>query len=185
MKCITTTIVAAGLALVGMVLAGYTSLDDHDQQSTPATPKVRPQYDKVTTFLMFQNGDAEEAMKFYISLFDDAEITRIERYGPDNPGPEGKVLHAAFTLAGRPFIAFDSPAPHEFTFTPAISLFVTCETEAEFDRLYEALSEDGQVMMPPENYGFSSRFAFVNDRFGVAWQINMGRLDFDRDTPGG
>ncbi|HRP62490.1 MAG TPA: VOC family protein [Phycisphaerales bacterium] len=157
-------------------------MGDRDQQATPATPESKPHYDKVTTFLMFQKGDAEEAITFYISLFDDAGITRIERYGPDDAGPEGKVLHAAFTLAGRPFIAFDSPQPHTFDFTPAISLFVTSRTEAEFDRLYEALSEGGRVMMPPNDYGFSPRFAFLNDRFGVSWQINLGKIAFDRDS---
>ena len=60
-----------------------------------------------------------------------------------------------------------------FAFTPSSSLFVTCESEAEFDRLSAALTEDGEVLMPPDNYGFSRKFAWVNDRFGVSWQLNL------------
>ena len=177
MKGVTTTVVAAVLAIVGMT--GCAATGNHNHNSTSNN---QPHYDKVTTFLMFE-GDAEEAIEFYTSLFDDAEITRMEHYGPDCAGPEGQVMHAAFTLAGRPFIAFDSPQPHAFTFTPAISLFVMSESEEEFDQLFESLSEDGQVMMPPGEYGFSRRFAFINDRFGVAWQINLGEIDFDADAP--
>jgi predicted 3-demethylubiquinone-9 3-methyltransferase (glyoxalase superfamily) len=162
-------------------LAGCASVGTHSQQAMPEGKL--PLYDKVTTFLMFE-GDAEEAVRFYTSLFDDAEVTRIERFGPEGPGAEGKVLHATFTLGGRPFIAFDSPAPHGFTFTPAMSLFVMCESEAEFERLYEALVEGGEVAMPPGDYGFSPRFAWVVDRFGVAWQINVGGVDFDRAGSG-
>jgi predicted 3-demethylubiquinone-9 3-methyltransferase (glyoxalase superfamily) len=179
MKGITTTLAAAALAILSMAGCATTGNHNHNARSS-----IRSHYDTVTTFLMFQNGDAEEAITFYISLFDDAEITRMERYGPDVPAAEGKVLHAAFTLAGRPFIAFDSPAPHTFDFTPSISLFVFCDSEAEFDRLFKALSEGGQVMMPPADYGFSPRFAFINDRFGVAWQINLGGIAFEADAPG-
>ena len=95
---------------------------------------------KITTFLMFE-GSAEEAMTFYTSLFDDAEIVNITRYGADGPGTEGSVQHATFSLAGEQFMCVDSPAKHDFTFTPAISLFVQCRTES--DRLYAALAEHG------------------------------------------
>lgn len=128
--------------------------------------------EKVTTFLMFE-GQAEEAMTFYISLFPDSGIQQIRRYGPEGPGREGSVLHAVFTLAGRPHMAIDSPSPHAFTFTPSMSLFVTCESEAELDRLFAALSEGGEVLMPRDNYGFSRRFAWVADRFKVSWQLNL------------
>jgi len=79
-------------------------------------------------------------------------------------------------------MAFDSPAPHNFTFTPAISLFVTCETEEELGRLYAALLEDGEVAMPLGEYGFSRRFGWVVDRFGVSWQLN---LPFERPAADG
>ncbi|MFF7973994.1 VOC family protein [Streptomyces sp. NPDC007905] len=127
---------------------------------------------KITTFLMFE-GNAEEAMTFYVSLFEDAEVVGITRYGADGPGEEGSVQHATFSLAGEQFMCIDSPATHDFTFTPAISLFVQCENEAEIDRLYAALAEQGTELMPLGNYGFSPKFGWVNDRFGVSWQLNL------------
>ncbi len=127
---------------------------------------------KITTFLMFE-GNAEEAMTFYISLFDDAEVVSVSRYGAEGPGAEGSVQQATFTLAGQPFMCIDSPMKHGFTFTPAISLFVQCADEAELDRLYAALAERGAELMPLGDYGFSAKFGWVNDRFGVSWQLNL------------
>ncbi|MEU9479447.1 VOC family protein [Streptomyces sp. NPDC048191] len=127
---------------------------------------------KITTFLMFE-GDAEEAMTFYVSLFDDAEVVRVTRHGAEGPGKEGTVQHATFSLAGQQFMCIDSPVQHGFTFTPAVSLFVQCESEAEIDRLYAALAERGTVLMPLGEHGFSARFGWVNDRFGVSWQLNL------------
>lgn len=127
---------------------------------------------KITTFLMFE-GNAEDAMTFYISLFDDAEIVSITRYGAEGPGKEGTVQHATFSLAGVQYMCIDSPAQHDFTFTPAISLFVQCENEAEIDRLHAALVEQGTELMPLGNHGFSTKFGWVNDRFGVSWQLNL------------
>ncbi|MFI2205508.1 VOC family protein [Streptomyces sp. NPDC020192] len=127
---------------------------------------------KITTFLMFE-GNAEEAMTFYISLFDDAEVVSITRYGADGPGKEGSIQHATFSLAGEHYMCIDSPAKHEFTFTPSISLFVQCQSEAELDRLYTALAERGTELMPLGDYGFSAKFGWVNDRFGVSWQLNL------------
>jgi predicted 3-demethylubiquinone-9 3-methyltransferase (glyoxalase superfamily) len=121
---------------------------------------------------MFE-GAAEEAATFYVSLFNAASITRIERYGPEGPGAEGKVKGMTFTLAGRDYLCFDSPVHHAFTFTASISIFVECEDAAEFERLYGQLSANGQVFMEPANYGFSTRFAWVGDRFGVSWQLNL------------
>ncbi|MGW2423981.1 VOC family protein [Streptomyces sp. NPDC001709] len=127
---------------------------------------------KITPFLMFE-GNAEDAMTFYTSLFDDAEVVGITRYGADGPGKDGSVQHATFSLAGEQFMCIDSPAKHDFTFTPAFSLFVQCENEAEIDRLYLALAEQGTELMPLGNHGFSAKFGWVNDRFGVSWQLNL------------
>ncbi|KUN84126.1 glyoxalase family protein [Streptomyces bungoensis] len=127
---------------------------------------------KITTFLMFE-GDAEDAMAFYTSLFDDAEVVSVSRYGAEGPGKEGSVQHATFSLAGQQIMCIDSPVEHGFTFTPAVSLFVQCEDEAEIDRLYAALAEGGSVLMPLGDHGFSARFGWVNDRFGVSWQLNL------------
>ena len=127
---------------------------------------------KITTFLMFE-GAAEEAMNFYMSLFDDAEVVAITRYGAEGPGPEGSVMHAIFALAGQQFMVSDSYQHHQFSFTPSVSLFVDCADEAELDRLYAALSEKGAALMPLGDYGFSRKFGWVNDRYGVSWQLNL------------
>jgi predicted 3-demethylubiquinone-9 3-methyltransferase (glyoxalase superfamily) len=127
---------------------------------------------KVTTHLMFE-GAAEEAMKFYVSLIPGSAIQEIARYGPGEPGAEGSVKMATFTLAGREFICIDSPVKHKFTFTPSVSIFVDCESAAQFDQVFAQLSAGGQVLMPSDNYGFSTKFGWTNDRFGVSWQVNL------------
>ncbi|WP_417897813.1 VOC family protein [Bacillus haimaensis] len=129
--------------------------------------------EKVTPFLMFQNADAEEAMNYYTSLIEDSEIKSIIRYGANESGDEGTVMHAIFTLKGQEFMCIDSNVKHAFSFTPSFSIFITCETEEELDTLFEKLSVDGQVLMPLGDYGFSKKFGWVNDRFGVSWQINL------------
>jgi predicted 3-demethylubiquinone-9 3-methyltransferase (glyoxalase superfamily) len=126
----------------------------------------------VATLLMFE-GAAEKAMNLYISLFRGSEIKRIERYGPGEPGVEGTVKRADFTLGGYDLICIDSAVKHDFTFTPSISIFVDCEDEAELDRAFKELSEDGKVFMPLGNYGFSTKFVWLSDRFGVSWQLNL------------
>ena len=126
----------------------------------------------VTPFLMFQ-GDCEQALNLYVSLLPDARIDNLVRWGPDGQAPEGQVQQATFTLAGTTFRAFDSPPVHAFTFTPSFSFFVDCCDEAELDRLFAALSQGGGVMMPPDTYGFSRKFAWIADRFGVSWQLNL------------
>ena len=92
---------------------------------------------KITTHLMFE-GVAEEAMNFYVSLFPGSTIVQIERYAPGEPGAEGTFKRATFALGGQEFLCFDSPVKHDFTFTPSISLFVECESEAEIEELFSA-----------------------------------------------
>jgi predicted 3-demethylubiquinone-9 3-methyltransferase (glyoxalase superfamily) len=127
---------------------------------------------KITTFLMFE-GRAEEAITFYTGLFDDAGVVSMAKYGPEGPGPEGSVQHAVFTLAGQPYMAIDSFVQHGFTFTPSISLWVDCASEEEIDRLYASLAEGGAELMALGDHGFSRKFGWVNDRFGVSWQLNL------------
>lgn len=129
--------------------------------------------EKVTPFLMFQDGKAEEAMNFYTSLIEDSQITEIVRYGPNEAGEEGTVMQATFTLKGQEFMCIDSHVKHQFSFTPSFSIFVTCNTEEELDNIYQKLNEDGHVLMPLDDYGFSKKFGWVNDRFGVSWQLNL------------
>jgi predicted 3-demethylubiquinone-9 3-methyltransferase (glyoxalase superfamily) len=127
----------------------------------------------VTPFLMFQNGDAEAAMNFYVSQFADGAIVDIVRYGAGGPGAEGSVMKASFSVAGQTVICIDSPVKHDFTFTPSMSLFVTCESEEQIRKLAAVFAEGGRELMPLNNYGFSQLFAWVNDRFGVSWQLSF------------
>ncbi|UXH44081.1 VOC family protein [Rossellomorea vietnamensis] len=128
---------------------------------------------KVTPFLMFQNRDAEEAMNFYTSLIEDSSITNIARYGANESGDEGTVMQATFMLKGQEFMCIDSNVKHQFDFTPSFSIFLTCDTEEELDLIYGKLSEGGQALMPLGDYGFSKKFGWLNDRFGVSWQLNL------------
>jgi predicted 3-demethylubiquinone-9 3-methyltransferase (glyoxalase superfamily) len=127
---------------------------------------------RISTFLMFADK-AEEAMNFYVSLFADGAVTSIQRYGPGGPGPEGSVMHASFTLNGQRFMCIDSSMTHDFTFTPAMSVFVDCEAEADVDDLFRKLADGGKVLMPLDRYPFSRKFAWLADKFGVSWQINL------------
>lgn len=126
----------------------------------------------VTPFLMFQ-GDAEAALTFYTSLLPDTRIVDMERYGPDEAGKEGSVKLARISIAGQTVICFDSPVKHPFGFTPSFSFFVDCSSDEEIDRLGSALAEGGSILMPLDDYGFSRRFTWVADRFGVSWQLNL------------
>jgi predicted 3-demethylubiquinone-9 3-methyltransferase (glyoxalase superfamily) len=125
---------------------------------------------KVATCLMF-DGQAEEAMNLYVSLFKDSKIVAIQHYGAAGPGKEGKVQKALFSLNGQEFLAFDTPVKHAFGFTPAVSMFIHCDTEQEIDELYKVLSDNGNVMMALDKYDFADKFCWLNDRYGVSWQL--------------
>lgn len=118
-------------------------------------------------FLMFE-GRAQAAMDLYTSLFPDSRIVTAQ------PHPDGNgVMVAVFTICGREFMCSDSPIKHGFTFTPSSSIFVDCDSVDELERAFATLSDGGGVLMPLDNYGFSRRFGWVNDRFGVSWQLNL------------
>jgi predicted 3-demethylubiquinone-9 3-methyltransferase (glyoxalase superfamily) len=98
----------------------------------------------------------------------------IERWADGEPGGiAGQVKVASFTLAGQRYMASDSAGPHNFTFTPSFSIFVDCSDEPEQQHLFATLSEAGGVLMPLGDYGFSRRFGWVADRYGVSWQLNL------------
>ena len=113
---------------------------------------------KITPFLWFDN-QAEEAMNFYISVFDTAKVLRIVHYGDVGPGPRGTVMTANFLIEGQEFVALNGgPA---FTFSQAISFVVNCTTQQEVDTLWEKLSEGGE----------KQQCGWLKDKFGVSWQI--------------
>ena len=127
---------------------------------------------KITSFLWF-DGKAEEAANFYTSIFENSKIVNVMRYGEAGPGPKGTVMAATFELAGREFTAFNGGPM--FTFSPAISLFVHCETQEEVDDLWEKLSEGGE----------KQRCGWLKDKYGVSWQIvptALGQLLQDKDA---
>jgi predicted 3-demethylubiquinone-9 3-methyltransferase (glyoxalase superfamily) len=125
---------------------------------------ANPFTQKIAPCLMFggsQNGKAEAAIKDYMSLFENSKVIMLARYGNDQAVPEASVMHAEFALHGQEFIAMDSHLEHTFTFTPAISFFVDCQTQEEVDRLWEKLSESGR----------KDQCGWLQDKYGVSWQI--------------
>lgn len=127
---------------------------------------------KISTQLMF-DGAAEEAMNFYVALFPDSKVTSITRYGPGEQGREGTVKFAEFELMSVRYACIDSPIKHNFSFTPSFSIRVEFDDRAQFDAVCDGLTMGGDFLMPPANYTFSSWFAWVQDRFGVSWQLNL------------
>ena len=126
---------------------------------------------KIITFLWF-NDQAEEAANYYVSLFKNSKIKSVRRFGDAGPGPKGTVMTLTFELEGQEFYALNG-GPH-FQLTPAISLFVNCETQEEVDELWSKLSEGGR----------KDRCGWVTDKFGLTWQIIptvLGRLMGDPD----
>ena len=126
--------------------------------------------ERLSTLLMYA-GEAEAALDLYESLFSDLQVVRIEHY--ENGAAEGLIKQAEWTLAGHRFISIDSPVEQPFSFTPCMSLFVDCADEPEIERLFGALSDGGAVLMPLDAYPFSTRFGWVQDRFGLSWQLNL------------
>ncbi|MFN8405918.1 MAG: VOC family protein [Sphingobacteriaceae bacterium] len=126
---------------------------------------------KITPFLWF-NDQAEEAAKYYISIFKNSKITRLTHYGEVGPGPKGAVMSVVFELEGQEFFALNGGP--QFTFTPAISLFVDCQTQEEVDQLWEKLSSGGR----------KDRCGWLQDKYGLSWQIipnALGQMLNDKD----
>jgi predicted 3-demethylubiquinone-9 3-methyltransferase (glyoxalase superfamily) len=124
-------------------------------------------------FLMFQGGVAQAALDLYFATFPESRMVRVERYGQGDTGPAGTIKVAVFTLCGREFMCADSPVKHDFSFTPSCSTFVDFDSVAELERTFRILAAGGHVLMPLNNYGFSQRFGWLADRFGVSWQLNL------------
>lgn len=128
---------------------------------------------KATPFLMFQGGSAQAALDLYFNLFPGSRMLSVERYGKGELGPEGSIKVARFALCGGEFMCSDSPIEHAFSFTPSSSIFVEFGTAESLDAAFAVLAHDGEVLMPLDDYGFSRRFGWVNDRFGVSWQLSL------------
>jgi predicted 3-demethylubiquinone-9 3-methyltransferase (glyoxalase superfamily) len=113
---------------------------------------------KITPFLWF-DGNAEEAMNLYVSIFKNSKVVSVTRYGDAGPGPKGTVMSATFQLEGQQFYALNGGP--QYKFTPAISLFVSCETQKEVDELWNKLSAGGH----------KDRCGWLQDKYGLSWQI--------------
>ena len=113
---------------------------------------------KITPFLWFDNN-AEEAINFYVSIFKNSKILKVARYGDAGPGPKGSIMVATFQLEGQEFQALNGGPQHKFT--PAISLFVSCESQQEVDELWRKLLEGGR----------EDQCGWLQDKFGLSWQI--------------
>jgi predicted 3-demethylubiquinone-9 3-methyltransferase (glyoxalase superfamily) len=122
---------------------------------------------------MFQHGVGREALDFYVSLFDDGEVMDLDLYPAGGPAPEGTIMRGRFRIAGQEFFVSDSFIEHAFGFTPSLSIWIEAETAEAQTALIDSLADGGETLMPLDNYGFSSRFGWVNDRYGVSWQINL------------
>lgn len=144
-----------------------------DSLKASIASSTRDNQAQIATFLTFQKGNAEEAMNYYMSLFDDAELIKLQRWEAGAPSKEGTVMHAIFRLNNQLFMCSDSPPVHDWDFTPAVSNYIDCKNEAELERLFNALSKNGSITMPLNNYGFSQKFGWVIDQFGISWQLNL------------
>jgi predicted 3-demethylubiquinone-9 3-methyltransferase (glyoxalase superfamily) len=126
---------------------------------------------KINPFLWF-NDQAEDAAKFYVSLFKNSKVLNVARYGEAGPGPKGTAMSVTFELAGQKFMALNG-GPH-FKFSEAISFFINCETQQEVDELWEKLSAGGE----------KSRCGWLKDKYGLSWQViptALGEMLQDKD----
>lgn len=130
--------------------------------------KAIAENNKIVPFLWFDN-QVEEAVNFYTSVFPQSKVLSLTRH------PDGKVFSTSFQLGGQKFSAFN--AGPMFRFTPAVSLYVTLETLEQVNSAWARLSEGGNVMMPIDTYPWSERYGWVQDRFGLSWQLSLGKPD--------
>jgi len=126
---------------------------------------------KITPFLWF-NDKAEEAMKFYVSIFKNSKVVTVTRYGDAGPGPKGSVMTAAFQIEGQDFVALNGGP--QFTFSPAISFVINCQTQKEVDYFWQKLSEGGKT----------NQCGWLDDKYGLSWQVVptiLSKLIADKD----
>lgn len=163
-------------ATSGCVYIGGVAKDNGSQSQTNSTEAdvtdaKSATTDLVSPFLMFQGKKAQEAIDFYIDVIPNSQIEEVEHWGDTYPQFSDGIKFATVTIGGQKVVVSDSPIEHAFDFTPSFSFLIECESEEELESFAGALGEDGQVLMPIGDYGFSQKFTFVVDRFGVSWQL--------------
>jgi predicted 3-demethylubiquinone-9 3-methyltransferase (glyoxalase superfamily) len=144
-----------------------------DNVTSSTAPKTIQRFVTSLLFVGKQAGKAEEAMRLYTSLFKNSKVIAVERYAVSEGDPEGLIEYARFSLDGHEFAAMDSSIAHNFSFTPAISTTVHCATASEVETLFSKLSDSGAVLMELGKYPFSDKFGWVQDKFGVSWQLML------------
>lgn len=127
---------------------------------------------QVRTHVMFQ-GDADEELALYRSVFPAFEVSVEDRYGAGEALPDGAIKLASAQFAKHELIIYNSPPIHDFKFTPSMSLYVECDSADALDAAFEQLSKDGQILMPVGDYGFSARYGWLLDPFGLSWQLSL------------
>ena len=139
---------------------------------------------KTTTFLTFvgdQCGKGEEAVNFYTSIFPNSKIISITKYAEGEPGGTPELIkYGVFILNGVEYMISESNYNHAWSFSPGVSLFVSCNSEEEIDSIFEKISSNGgQIMVPLDNYkgegdyGFGRKFGWCADKYGISWQFNL------------
>lgn len=139
-------------------------------------------------FLWFDN-QAEEAVNFYVSTFatvfdssageKKSSVLFTNRYGEAGPGLKGSVMIMNFRLIGKEFTALNGGPVKDFTFNPSISFFINCKNDEEINELFRKLSSGGKIRMPLDKYPFSEKFVWIDDKFGISWQLNLARNTYD------
>ena len=120
-------------------------------------------------FITFEQR-AQEALDFYSATFPSFKLHTTQHHAEPH---DALIMLATFSIRGQELMISDSPIEHEWGITPGVSFFLDVDNETNLLSLTEQLSDEGKVMMPPGNYGFSKQFAWVEDRFGINWQLNV------------
>lgn len=131
------------------------------------------------TYCLWFNDQAEEAAKFYTSIIRNSSLGSIAHYGKEgfeiHKQPEGKVMTIDFNLGGSSFVGLNGGP--QFKFNPSISFFVVCETEEETDQLWKEFINGGTVLMPLDKYDWSEKYGWVQDKYGMSWQVSLGKIE--------
>ncbi|WP_372634530.1 VOC family protein [Alcanivorax jadensis] len=127
---------------------------------------------QLTVQLMYQ-GQANQALALYADAIPCFTLVRKDLFGPEGPGKEGSVQEAVFAIGNTTVHCIDSPVTHGFDFTPSTSLCLTLDDRPTVERVFAALAKKGKSLMPLDDYGFNPCFGWLQDRFGVSWQISL------------
>ena len=126
----------------------------------------------LTFQLMFQ-GQASDALALYEATLPGFQLIQKTHYGPDDMGDDGQIKEGRFSIGGVQVHCFDSPIPHDFDFTPSISLCLSLNSREAVSETFAELSDGGSVLMPLDCYDFNTWFGWVKDRFGASWQLSL------------